>query len=318
MQLIKPPRLNVGDRVGIITPASAPANPALVDSALEAVTRLGFNPLLGRHVRKRRGFLAGTDRERAADLMTMFGNRDVKGIFCLRGGYGSSRLLPLLDYSFIRRHPKLVAGYSDITSLHCAFNKMAGVVSLHGPMPGPEFSKQDLPPFTTDGFLRTTTLPFAAGGICQDYGSGKVTALAPGKASGRLIGGNLTLLCASLGTWYQPSFAKRILFFEEIDEEPYRVDRLLTQLLNAGSLRQVSGVAIGFMRNCKDPKVAVSREYRQTVEDVLKERLANLGVPVVCGLPFGHHRFNATIPVGIRATLDASVPDLVITEAAVS
>lgn len=318
MRLLKPPRLSPDDRIGIVAPASAPTSPAVIDSALEAMTRLGFKPLLGKHVRKRHGFLAGTDRERASDLMSMFADRRISGIFCLRGGYGSSRLLDLLDYSFIRSHPKLLVGYSDITSLHCALNRIPGLVSMHGPMPGPEFSRHDLPAFTVNGFLRTTTIAHAPGGICQGYDSTKVTVLAPGRASGRLVGGNLTLLCASLGTPYQPALAERILFIEEIDEEPYRVDRLLTQLLNAGLLRRVAGIAIGFLQNCTDPKATISKEYRQTVDDVLKERLGNLGVPVVCGLPFGHHRFNATIPVGVRATLDTSIPDLVITEAAVS
>jgi muramoyltetrapeptide carboxypeptidase len=132
-----------------------------------------------------------------------------------------------------------------------------------------------------------------------------------------LVGGNLCLLCATLGTPYLPSFSKRILFFEDLDEAPYRFDRMLTQLLNAGLLQQVAGIAIGINRNCRDPKVRQTKEYRQSLDDVFKERLLPLQVPMVMGLPFGHSRYNATLPVGVRATLDADKGDLVIEEAAV-
>jgi muramoyltetrapeptide carboxypeptidase len=132
-----------------------------------------------------------------------------------------------------------------------------------------------------------------------------------------LVGGNLALLCAALGTPYLPSFRNRILFIEDLDEAPYRFDRMLTQLLNAGLLQQVAGVAVGINRNCKDPKARTANEYRQTLEDVLRERLLPLKLPVVIGLPFGHVRWNATLPVGVRATLDAHEGDLVIEERAV-
>jgi len=315
--MIKPPRLRPGDTVGIVAPASAPAEPEAVDRAIATVRRLGFKPLLALNARERLGYLAGTDAQRAQDLMSMFQNKNVRAIFCLRGGYGVSRLLSLLDYAFIRQHPKIVAGYSDITSLHCALQKQAGIISFHAPMLGPDLSRSDLPVFTLTRFLRTLTQASPAGGISQGNEESPIKVISPGASSGRLVGGNLTLLCGTLGTPYQPLVKKRILFLEEVDEAPYRVDRLLTQLLNAGLLQQVAGIAIGSMRGCSEPKARHSQGYRQTVEDVLKERLLPLQIPILSGMPFGHTVRNATLPCGVRATLDTTVPDLLIDEAAV-
>jgi muramoyltetrapeptide carboxypeptidase len=223
-----------------------------------------------------------------------------------------------LDYATIRANPKVFIGYSDITSLHCAFLVKANLATFHGPMLNSDFLKPKLPEFTIQGFLRTVLQPAPAGSICQGYRSRTVRVLSPGIATGRLIGGNLSVLCASLATPYQPVFKDAILFFEDIDEEPYRFDRMLTQLLNAGLIQKVAGIAIGINKHCKDPKAAKSSEYRQTIEDVFKERLLPLKIPVVTGLPFGHMRFNATLPVGIRARLDAKDGDLCIVEAAVT
>jgi len=315
---IKPPRLNPGDTIGIISPASAPHDPKNFDRSIDILQRLGFRAKLARHARRRWGFLAGSDRQRAADIMAMFTDPMVKAIVCVRGGYGTARLLPLLDYATIRAHPKIFVGYSDITSLHCAFLRRAGLVSFHGPMLNSDFVKQDFPQFAWESFRRTLTRAAAPGSLCQGYKAKTVSILRPGSASGPLLGGNISILCTTLGTPWQPSFKNRILFFEDLDEEPFRFDRMLTHLLNAGLLQQVAGVAIGINKNCKDPNARKAREYRQTMDDVFKERLLPLGVPVVAGLPFGHVRFNATLPIGVRATLDATNGDLLITESAVA
>jgi muramoyltetrapeptide carboxypeptidase len=315
---IKPTRLSPGDTVGIIAPASAPPDPKNIDHCLHAIERLGFTPKLATNVRKRWGFLAGSDRERAADLMRMVTDDNVKAIVCVRGGYGTARLLSLLDYRLIRAHPKILLGYSDITSLHCAFLKKADLVSYHGPMLNSDFIKENCPDFTLQSFLRTLTMSAPPGGICQGYRGKTVAILRRGKASGPLIGGNLSLLCSTLGTPYQPSFARAILFIEDLDEVPYRFDRMLTHLLNAGLLQQVAGIAIGINENCEDPRSGKIREYRQTLDDVLTERLLPLKVPMITGLPFGHVPYNATLPMGLPVTLDANRGDLVITEPAVS
>jgi len=314
---ITPERLNAGDTLGIVAPASAPPDPLNIDRSVVVLERLGFKTKLALNVRKRWGFLAGSDRERAADLMKMFADPTVKAIICVRGGYGTARLLPLLDYRLIRAKAKIFVGYSDITSLHCAFLVKAGLVSFHGPMLNSDFVKKDFPDFTLESFLRTLMRPAPPGSICQGYRKKTIAVIRRGKATGPLIGGNISILCASLGTPWQPSFRNSILFFEDLDEVPYRFDRMLTQLLNAGLLQQVAGIAIGINADCGDPKAKTAKEYRQTLEDVFKERLLPLKVPVVMGLPFGHIALNATLPLGIRATLDADNGDLEISEAAV-
>ena len=313
----KPKRLNYGDTIGIIAPASAPPNPETIDRSVEVLARLGFKARLAPHVRKRWGFLAGSDRDRAADLMRMFADPQVNAIVCVRGGYGTARLLPLLDYGAIRTHPKIFVGYSDITSLHCAFLKKSNLVSFHGPMLNSDFVKENLPEFTLQSFLRTLMQPVAPDGICQGYDKKTVAILRDGIASGPLVGGNICILCASLGTPYQPSLRNAILFFEDLDEEPFRFDRMLTQLLNAGLLQQVAGIAIGINKNCADPKAKKAKEYRQTLEDVFRDRLLPLKVPVVTGLPFGHIPLNATLPIGVRVTLDGKQGDLRVIEPAV-
>ena len=313
----RPDRLNYGDTIAIIAPASAPPDPENIDRAVAVLERLGFTPRLAPNVRKRWGFLAGSDRDRAGDLMKMFADRKMKAIICMRGGYGTARILPRLDYRAIRANPKIFVGYSDITSLHCAFRVKSNLVSFHGPMLNSDFVKKDLPEFTLQSFLRTLMQPTAPGSICAGYKKKTVTVLRRGIVSGPLIGGNITLLCAALGTPFQPSFRSQILFFEDVEEVPYRFDRMLTQMLNAGLLQQVAGIAIGVNANCQDPKAKNAKEYRQTLEDVFKERLLPLRVPVVAGLPFGHVPLNATLPIGVRVTLDAIKGDLTIDEPAV-
>lgn len=316
--LLKPRRLRHGDVLGIIAPASPPPDPGTVDRILEQVERLGFKPKLGRQVRKRHGFLAGGDRERAGDLMAMFSDPRVKGIIALRGGYGTARLADRLDYAVIRKNPKVFAGYSDITYLHCALQVRAGFVTFHSPMLNEGFGRKDFPAFSHDSFLRSAGCNQAPGSIIEGYPRrNEITIVRRGVADGRLIGGNLSLLVTTLGTPCQPSFRNRILFIEDIGEPPYRLDRMLTHLLSAGFLQQVAGVAVGVCRDCEEKGTLKRREYQQSSDDVIRERLRRLGVPVVTGLPFGHQPLNATIPVGVRARLDANRGDLIITEAAV-
>ena len=315
--LLKPSRLNFGDTIGIIAPASAPPDPKSVDRAAQALERFGFKPKLGKNVRARLGFIAGTDRERAADLMAMFADKKVDAILCLRGGYGCTRILDRLDYALIRRNPKILSGYSDITGLHGALLKKSGLISIHAPMLNGALADPKVPEFTKQSFFRTVMEAKPAGSICAGYQDKTVSILRGGIAEGRLVGGNLSLICANLGTPFAPSFKDKILFFEDVSEKPYRLDRMLTQLWNAGVFSQVAGVAVGVNADCVDPSAKPGGEYRQSGADVIIERLSALRVPVVVGLPFGHVELNATIPVGVRARLDGKRGDLIITEAAV-
>ena len=248
----------------------------------------------------------------------MFADKQVQAIICLRGGYGSARILDRLDYDVIRRHPKILSGYSDITSLHFALAKKVNLISIHAPMLNGALADPKVPEFTKKSFFKTVMEARPAGSICEGYDGQTISILRGGVAEGRLIGGNLALICASLGTPFAPAFKEKILFFEDIGEKPYRLDRLLTQLLNAGILSQVAGVAVGVNRQCDDDSANPAGEYRQSGAEVVQERLAALRVPVVVGLPFGHVDLNATIPVGVRARLDGNHGDLIITESAVS
>jgi len=315
--LIRPKRLEPGDTIGLVAPASPPPDPQDLDRGVAVLEKLGFKVRLARNVRRRHGFLAGTDRERAGDLMAMFADRRVKAVVCVRGGYGTARLLPRLDYQCIRANAKIFIGYSDITALHCALLANADLVSFHGPMLNTDFVREPLDRFTCESFLRNLTSSSAPGSICRGYRGPSPMVLRRGTALGLLVGGNLSLLCTLVGTPWQPVFRDRILFLEDVGEQPYRFDRMLTHLLNCGLLQQVAGVAIGLNKDCGDPKARRSKEYRQTLENVFKERLLALKVPVVVGLPFGHVPQTATLPLGVQAILDGNSGDLVLTEPAV-
>lgn len=288
----------------VVAPASPPANARMIDRGLAAVEALGFRPRLAKHARRRHGFLAGNDRDRAADLMRAFTDPKVQGIFCVRGGHGATRILDRLDYRLIRRNAKVFLGYSDITALNLAILKHAGLVTFHGPMIAADFARDEMPAFSVQALRRMVCEAAVPGELNVGCTSRKPAALCGGQAQGRLFGGNLTVLNTLIGTMHQPIFRGRILFIEDVDEAPYRMDRLLTHLLNAGLLQQVAGVAVGNCRDCEDARAQTAREYRQSLRDVLKERLKPLGVPVVMGLPFGHVADNATLPLGIMARLD--------------
>ena len=249
--------------------------------------------------------------------MTMFADKKVKAIICLRGGYGASRILDRLDYETIRRNPKILSGYSDITSLHLALAKKVNLVSIHAPMLNGALADPKVPAFTKNSFFRTVMEANPAGSLRENYTEKTISVLRGGVAEGRLAGGNLSLICASLGTPFAPAFKSKILFFEDVSEKPYRLDRMLTQLWNAGVFSQVAGVAVGVNSQCDDDSENKTGEYRQSGAEVLQERLALVRVPVVTGLPFGHVDLNATIPVGVMARLDGKLGDLIITEAAV-
>jgi len=309
---IRPPSLKPGDTLGIVSPASPAPDPRNIDRAAANLENLGFKITFAPNVRKRHGFLAGSDRERASDLMQMFVNPRVHGIICVRGGYGTARLLPLLDYKSIRTNAKMFVGYSDITALHCAFLKKANLISFHGPMLNSDFSDDNMPDFSLQSFLRVLQQHREPCSISEGYQGDTVKILRRGVARGQLVGGNLSIICTMIGTPWQPALKGRILFLEDLGEQPYRVDRMLTHLLNCGLLQQVTGVAIGVNKDCEDPRIKKGGEYRQTLEDVFRDRLLPLKVPVVMGLPFGHVPLNATLPVGANALLDGNRGDLII------
>lgn len=312
MTLLKPPRLRRGAVIGLIAPASPPKADR-VEAGVRYLEGLGYRLKLGAHITKTHGCLAGTDDERLADLNTMLRDPQVDAIFALRGGYGCQRLLPRVDYEAARRQPKILVGYSDLTALQLALLRRAGLVTFSGPMPAVEFAA-GVDPFTEEDFwaaltsrARSRTLPMPADDL-------PVTRRA-GRAEGPLIGGCASLLVSNLATPFLPSLRRAMLFLEDIHEEPHHLDRLFIQLRNAGVLAQAAGLLLG---QFTDRKQHGAGPRHLPWPRLLDEVLAGLRGPCLENVPYGHVPRRWTVPLGIRARLDADRRRVNLLEAAVS
>lgn len=306
----KPRRLRPGATLGVIAPAG-PGSPEQAAAGLAWLEQAGFRIKQGATVSQELGYLAGPDALRAADLNAMFADPAVDGIICLRGGYGTMRLLELLDYDLIRQNPKVFVGYSDITALHTSIGQRAGLVTFHGPMVASDLGKE-VSPYTWEYFLQAVTAPAPLGLLVNPPLAPAPEFIVPGTAAGPLAGGNLSLLAATLGTPYELDTTGKILCLEDVGEAPYRIDRLLTQLSLAGKLQAAAGIVFDVCADCE----AEAKPPSFTVAEVLAERLGNLGKPVLINLHFGHTADKATLPLGVNATLRTEDGGLVITEAA--
>jgi len=306
--VIKPPALRPGDVIGVVAPASD-IKPERLAAGARELERLGFRVKFSPSIFAREMYLAGSDQRRAEELMAMFGDPEVRAIFAARGGYGSVRLLPYLDEEALRAHPKIFMGYSDLTTLLVYFQQRFRWVVFHGPMVTREFA--DGPEHYDEDLLRRTLMRAEPIGEIDTAG---VAVLSPGMATGRLTGGCLSLLVSTLGTPYEFDATDAILFIEEYASKPYQVDRMLTQLRDAGKLRAVRGLVFGEMTECVQHP---NQEY--TIVDVLQDRLADLNVPILFGVRSGHSDYrNQVLPFGVRATLDGYRGKLIIEEAATS
>jgi muramoyltetrapeptide carboxypeptidase len=316
--LLKPARLAPGQTIGIAAPASQADDPEKVRFAIETVESLGFRVKPAPHLFDRFGYLAGEDAVRAADLNGLFADDEVDAIFCQRGGYGASRLLPLLDYDVIRANPKILMGYSDITALHLALHAQTGLITFHGPIASQTFTPYTLAEFKK--VLCDPQPPLSLGAPPPfERGEGRVekenrlTTLVPGQVQGRLLGGNLSLVANLVGTPYLPDFSGAILFLEDVSEASYSIDRMLTQLWLSGNLQKVAGVAFGKFTE----RPASGWLHDRPLEEVLAERVRALGLPAVMGLMIGHVEDQTVIPLGCLAELDASAGTLTLLEAPV-
>lgn len=303
-RLRRPPLLRAGDTVGLIAPGSAVGDLAL-QRAVNNLESLDLRVKLGAFVAEERGYLAGTDEQRLADLYAMFADPGVQGIWCVRGGYGCTRLLPRIDFRLIRKNPKVLVGYSDITALHVAIQQETGLMTFHGPVGTSEFTD-----YTRDylrraifaeAATRPLTIPLSPENMAKTEPGYRLEVIRPGMASGPLIGGNLSLLTAMVGTDYEPQVKGKILFIEEVGEKPYRIDRMLTQLRQALPLEKAAGIALGIFNDCQPDE----DDQSLTLMETLKDRLGDLNIPVVYGLSFGHIANMCTLPVGAPARLDA-------------
>lgn len=316
----KPPRLRVGDTVGLIEPASASDEPFQIQLVEEAIVAMGLKPKRAPHILGRYGYLAGADKDRASDVNAMFADPQVKAIFAVRGGWGSARLLPYLDWNVIRANPKLLTGFSDITALHMAIAAKGGFVSLHGPNAGSAWGKSSWDSFREIAFDAATPTfrnpETTEDRLVQRRWRTRVLGTGKGKAQGRLLGGNLTVLSALVGTPYLPSFDGAILFLEDVGEAEYRIDRMLTQLGQAGVFKDLKGAVFG---QCTDCTAKDGGGYGGfTLNDVLTQHLGSLGIPVYQGAYFGHIADQFTLPVGALAEIDADAGTLRLLEPAVS
>ena len=291
-----PPPLAAGARVALVAPAGPLRGPAELDVAMSQARELGWVPQAAPHVLSRHGYLAGTDAERAHDLNAALRDDDVDGIWCVRGGYGAMRILSALDYDAVRRRPKPVLGYSDITALHAALAARCGVVTFHAPT-----ARGELTAFSRSSLVRAVV---ERQDPCGEAPGARV--LRGGRAAGPLVGGNLALLAALAGTPFAPDYTGAILVLEDVGEATYRIDRMLRQLLLAGSLDALAGIAFGQFTEGLDAVDGVSRP----LDEVLRETADAAGVPALAGIPLGHVHDQWTIPLGAHAELDADAATL--------
>lgn len=312
MTLVKPPRLRRGAVLGLIAPGSPP-KPDRVERGVRYLERLGYRVKLGAHVAKTHGAHAGTDAERLADLNAMLRDPQVDAIFALRGGYGCQRLLPGVDYAAARRAPKILVGYSDLTALQLALLRRAGLVTFSGPMPAVEFA-QGVDPFTEEAFwamltsaAKTRRLPRPAGDppTCRQRGV----------AEGPLLGGCFSLLMTNLGTPYCPDLRRSLLFLEDVHEESPRLDRLFTQLRNLELLQKLAGLLLGQFTERTKPG---EKEPHLPWPVLLDEVLAELNGPCLENFAYGHVPRRLTVPLGVRARLDAKRGQVTLLESPVT
>ncbi len=315
--IVKPRRLRSGSVVGVVDPASATWDPIDVDIVVESLAVLGLKAKLGRHLLDRHGYLAGRDEDRAADVMAMFADPDVDAVHALRGGWGCARLLPHLDLDVIARNPKILLGYSDVTALLLPVFAKGGFITFHGMNGSSQWNR-----FNVDWFRRvlmqgeavTMTNPLAAGDRLVPV-ENRIRTIVAGRASGRLIGGNLTVLTTIIGSGLLPDFTGAILFLEDVQEAPYRVDRMFAQLKLAGILSQVKAVIFGRCTKCTPGEGSYGS---LTISDILDHYLKPLNVPAWEGAQIGHIDRQFIVPIGASAEVDSKKGSIRLLEPAVA
>jgi muramoyltetrapeptide carboxypeptidase len=316
LPLIKPERLKPGDTVAVVNPAGALYSSTDIQVVVERLEALGLKVKTGKYVLARHAYFAGTDLQRAEDLNRMIRDTSVKAIVATRGGWGCARILHLVDYDFLRQNPKIIVGYSDVTALLNAVHAKTGLVTYHGPVgmsPFTEFTADHFRRVLFDGEALTMQNPVRVGNDLTHTGD-RVATLTPGVARGRLLGGNLTVLTSILGSGYVPDYNGCLLFTEDVGEELYRVDRMLTQLGLNGILKNMNGMVFGRCTRC-DPGTGYASF---TIEELIRQHTALHNVPVWYGSMIGHIPDMFTIPLGIEAEINATTGTLTLLESPVA
>jgi len=296
-----------------VSPASGLWKRSELERGISTLKSLGFRVTTGKYAYSTQHYLAGPDEARAKDFMDAFEDPSVDAVLCSQGGYGSARLYSHLDFQRIAANVKPFVGYSDITALHLMLQRLCGFVTFHGPG-ATGFERGFLTEYTKSAWLKALCSTDPLGSIRMADPIKEVLNLHTGTAEGPLVGGNLTLICASLGTPYEIDTRGAILFFEELDTEPWILDHLLTHLANAGKLKDAAGFVVGECQNCEPQKLDPGFFTQRSFEDILYEIFTGLGKPAIYGLPIGHGKDRATIPLGVSARLDAGAGTLTILE----
>jgi muramoyltetrapeptide carboxypeptidase len=313
--IVKPKALKPGDKVAIIAP-STPTDPERLQRAEVNFRSLGLEPVLYPSCYKSHGHLAGLDRERAQDINDAFANPEIQGVICMKGGAGAYRLLPLIDYEIVRANPKVFVGYSDITALHMAFNKLCRMVTYHGPMFISDLflSENSMEPYTLASY-KQALFGTEAGGRLDNPPGHEMTALVEGHAEGELIGGNLSLLVSTLGSPWELDVQGKILFIEEVGEAAYRVDRMLNSLALAGKFRDCAGVILGTWSNCRSEKKGGYSGHDLPLQTIFDEIIKPFNKPTIQNLWAGHNYPTPTLAFGTQVRIDTSGPEVVFLEA---
>ena len=315
-KLIKPARLKNGDRIALVTPGSYITEQEKEES-INNLSSLGFDVKYSDKLMQKNGYFSAADEDRAADLNEMFKRKDIQGIMCARGGYGCARILPHLDYDLIEDNPKALIGFSDVTALQYAIFKNTGLITFHGPVSISTFSSFSNKNFRNVLLNPSDELELENSKTGNNYNPYGITVIADGKAEGDLVGGNLSIVVSLIGTEYDLDFSNKIVFLEEFIEEPYRIDRMLTQMIQAGKFDNAEGIALGVFKLCEPNKTNPAFNGSFSLMEVLKDRLGNLGIPVIYGLSFGHIADKFTLPFGGKAELNTETKRLKLIESTV-
>ncbi len=312
---LKPKRLQPGDTVGLVAPASAIFLDVDADIARESLEALGLKVIIGPHMRDRHGNLAGDDKARAADINRFFADTSIAAVLPIRGGWGSARLLPYLDFDAIKRNPKVLMGFSDITALHNAIQAKTGLITFHGPNGGGRWDAWSVD-YVKRVLFNAEAVTLENPHTLSDRNSltqieNRTRTITPGKARGRIMGGNLTVLTAILGSSYVPDYTGAILFIEDVTEDYYRIDRMLTSLKLAGILDKAKAVIFGTCSQCGPGN---NNYGALTLEEILADHVKSLGVPAWQGAMIGHDQPQWTIPFGLEVDIDATACTVTMTE----
>ena len=304
--ILKPKRLKAGDTIGLVCPAAPAFSKETVQIVAESMQALGFKVKYGKNIWKRYGYLAGTDEERASDINEMFGDSSVQGILCVHGGWGCARLLTLLDYQMIKKNPKVIVGYSDITALLLGIHAQTGLVTFHGPVGGStwnDFSVKYFKSVLMNAEKVKYENPKSKGDNLTQV-EDRISTINSGITKGKLIGGNLTVLSHIMESKYVPDFKKSIVFLEDVEEQPYSVDRMLNHLKLCGVFEEMAGFVFGKCTKCEP---GTGSYGSLTLEDLWEDYIKPTKKPAFVGAMIGHINNKFTMPIGIEAEINADL-----------